>query len=111
MAIMDIPTIEPLVRALPKLLAKGGMYVTSSTFGKVRVWIQVNTLSFMATVLHPVFFTSNATRKIEIDFDRETGKTQVTRSKVIKDYLFVPPYKGWALPGQPRMQVGHRTPP
>jgi hypothetical protein len=28
MAIMDIPTIEPLVRALPKLLAKDGMYVT-----------------------------------------------------------------------------------
>ena len=27
MAIMDIPTIEPLVRALPKLLAKDGMYV------------------------------------------------------------------------------------
>jgi len=37
MAIMDIPTIEPLVRALPKLLAKDGMYgnpnITVITFG------------------------------------------------------------------------------
>ncbi|KAK4448645.1 S-adenosyl-L-methionine-dependent methyltransferase [Podospora aff. communis PSN243] len=83
MAIMDIPTIEPLVRALPKLLAKDGV--------------------FMATILHPVFTTNNAARKIEIDFDKD-GKTRVTRSKVITEYLSVPPYKGWALPDQPKMQ-------
>ena len=29
MAIMDIATIEPLAKALPKLLAKGGVYVLS----------------------------------------------------------------------------------
>jgi len=58
----------------------------------------------MATVLHPVFFTNNATRQIECDYDKE-GNIRVVLSKVIKDYLFVPPYKGWALPNQPRKQV------
>ena len=59
----------------------------------------------MATILHPVFFTNNAARKIEIGFNRETGDMQVTRSKVITEYLSVAPYKGWALPNQPRKQV------
>ncbi len=72
----------------------------------------ISTPSFMATVLQPVFFTSNAARKIDVDFDRvETGNAQVTLSKVIKDYLFVPPYKGWALPGQPRKQVSYQNHP
>ncbi|KAK1755381.1 S-adenosyl-L-methionine-dependent methyltransferase [Echria macrotheca] len=89
MAIMDIATLDPLVRALPKLLAKDGIFV--------------------ATVLHPVFFTNNATRKIEIDFDPE-GNTRVVRSKVIKEYLHVPPFRGWAIPGQPRMQLYFHRP-
>ncbi|KAK0634101.1 S-adenosyl-L-methionine-dependent methyltransferase [Immersiella caudata] len=89
MAIMDIPTIDPLARALPKLLAKDGV--------------------FMATILHPVFTTNNAARKIEIAFDKD-GNQRVTRSKVITKYLSVPPYKGWAVPGQPKMQLYFHRP-
>jgi len=61
--------------------------------------------SFVATVLHPVFITNNAARKVEIDFDPETGEARIVRSKVIKEYLSVPVFKGWAMPGQPKMQV------
>jgi len=49
--------------------------------------------------------TNNASRNIEIAFDPETGDTKVIRTKVIKDYLSIPPFMGWALPNQPRKQV------
>lgn len=59
-------------------------------------------------MLHPVFMTSNASRSIEIAFDPETGGTKVIRTKVIKDYLSVPPFMGWALPNQAKKQVRMR---
>ena len=59
----------------------------------------------MATVLHPVFFTSNATRSIEVGYDPATGECKVVRAKVIKEYLFVPPAMGIAVVGQPAKQV------
>jgi hypothetical protein len=60
---------------------------------------------FVATVLHPVFFTSNAAKNITIDFDSETGETRLVRSKIITEYLFVKPAKGIAIAGQPEKQV------
>jgi len=60
---------------------------------------------FVATLLHPVFVTSNAARNIQIDFNPDTGEPQVVRSKVIKEYLFVSPAKGDVVPGQPNKQV------
>ncbi|KAK5653837.1 hypothetical protein OQA88_7997 [Cercophora sp. LCS_1] len=88
MAIMDIADIEPLAEALPRILAKDGVFV--------------------ASVLHPVFFTSNATRKIELGFNPETGDLEVSRSKVITTYLDVPPARGIACPGQPTLQRGEK---
>ncbi|KAL8365481.1 hypothetical protein RB595_004342 [Gaeumannomyces hyphopodioides] len=86
MAIMDVPTLEPLAEALAtgRLLRQGGIFV--------------------ATLLHPVFFTSNAAKNLELKFDETTGDLQVVRTKIIRDYLFVPPMKGIALPGQPAKQ-------
>ncbi|KAL8397258.1 hypothetical protein RB594_004105 [Gaeumannomyces avenae] len=86
MAIMDVPTLEPLAEALAfgGLLRRGGIFV--------------------ATLLHPVFFTSNAAKNLELKFDEATGDLQVVRTKIIRDYLFVPPMKGIALPGQPVKQ-------
>lgn len=61
--------------------------------------------SFVATVLHPVFMTSGASRNVDLRYDGETGDLEVVRTKVIKNYLHVPPYKGIAIPGQPKRQV------
>ncbi|KAH6656275.1 S-adenosyl-L-methionine-dependent methyltransferase [Truncatella angustata] len=92
MAIMDIANIEPLAEALPRLLKPDGVFV--------------------ATVLHPVFFTSRATRQIEVsEYDSDiTGKARTVRAKVIRDYLHIPPYRGVALYGQPAPQVYFHRP-
>ncbi|KAK3386036.1 S-adenosyl-L-methionine-dependent methyltransferase [Podospora didyma] len=90
MAIMDIATLDPLVRALPKLLAKDGV--------------------FAASVLHPVFFTSGASKNLDIRPNPETGEMEVVRTKVIKNYLFIPPVKGEAFRGQPRKQIYFHRP-
>ncbi|KAM0815441.1 putative S-adenosyl-L-methionine-dependent methyltransferase [Seiridium cardinale] len=87
MAIMDIADIEPLAQALPKLLKPDGVFV--------------------ASILHPVFFTSRATRLIEVD-DNDSSSTaglKVTRGKVIREYMHIPPYRGVASYGQPAQQV------
>lgn len=63
-------------------------------------------IRFVATLLHPVFFTSNATRNIELGFNPSTGECEVVRSKVIKEYMSVPPAMGIAVLGQPEKQVG-----
>lgn len=56
-------------------------------------------------MLHPVFFTSNASRSIEVGYNPATGECEVVRAKVIKEYLFVPPAMGIAVVGQPEKQV------
>ncbi|KAJ4390307.1 hypothetical protein N0V85_007357 [Neurospora sp. IMI 360204] len=90
MAIMDVSTLEPLAQALPKLLKPNGVFV--------------------ATVLHPVFMTSGASRNVDLRYDGETGDLEVVRTKVIKNYLHVPPYKGIAIPGQPKRQLYFHRP-
>lgn len=60
---------------------------------------------FVATLLHPVFFTSGAARNIDVRFDPVTGECKVVRTKVIEEYMSVPPAMGIAVPGQPVKQV------
>ncbi|KAI1188408.1 S-adenosyl-L-methionine-dependent methyltransferase [Nemania serpens] len=90
MAIMDISTIEPLAAALPKLLKRGGIFV--------------------ATLSHPVFFTSGAQRNIQIVDSGLKSHPEVIRSKIIEKYLDVPPYHGFALSGQPAKQLYFHRP-
>ncbi|TGJ79904.1 hypothetical protein E0Z10_g8856 [Xylaria hypoxylon] len=94
MAIMDVSTIEPLAAALPKLLKKDG----------IRPLTLPLILSFVATVLHPVFFTSGARRSIQIIDGGPDGYPEIVRAKTIEKYLDVPPYYGVALYGQPAQQ-------
>jgi hypothetical protein len=61
---------------------------------------------FVATVLHPAFVTSNASRHLEVRNNPETGELEIIRGKIIREYMSVPPYKGVAVPGQPQKQVG-----
>ncbi|KAI1813068.1 hypothetical protein GGS20DRAFT_554887 [Poronia punctata] len=90
MAIMDVSTIAPLAHALPKLLKKGGIFV--------------------ATLLHPVFFTCGATRNIQVVDGGPDGYPRIVRTKVIEKYLDVPPYHGVALYGQPAQQIYYHRP-
>ncbi|KAI0455104.1 S-adenosyl-L-methionine-dependent methyltransferase [Xylaria acuta] len=90
MAIMDVSTIEPLAAVLPKLLKKDGIFV--------------------ATILHPVFFTSGARRSIQIVDGGPDGYPKVIRAKTIEKYLDVPPYYGVALYGQPAQQSYYHRP-
>ncbi|OAA60419.1 methyltransferase type 11 [Niveomyces insectorum RCEF 264] len=102
MVLMDIPTLEPLAAALPGLLADDGVFV--------------------ASLLHPVFFTSRARRTLEVvqDYDLEDGPqdntdkdhtdnaTATASSYVhgykLTQYLHVPPFRGFAVAGQARAQ-------
>lgn len=59
----------------------------------------------MATLLHPVFFTSKNTRSIEMNYDPATGEYEVSRGRMIREYMSVPPSLGIAIPGQPVKQV------
>ncbi|KAK3375683.1 S-adenosyl-L-methionine-dependent methyltransferase [Lasiosphaeria ovina] len=90
MALMDVATLEPLAMALTRLLGPDGVFV--------------------ATVLHPVFFTSGVSRNIDLRFDPATGDLDVVRAKVVRDYLFVPPAKGVAFIDQPERQLYFHRP-
>ncbi|KAK8077290.1 hypothetical protein PG996_003460 [Apiospora saccharicola] len=85
MAIMDIADLKPLAKALPRLLKPYGVFV--------------------ATLLHPVFFTSDFTRSIEIKDGNGIDEPEVTRGKNIRGYLHVPPVHGVAHWGQPALQM------
>ncbi len=52
-----------------------------------------------------MFFTSGASKNIEVRFDPATGDRVVERTLVIRDYMDVPPALGIAVPGQPEKQV------
>lgn len=80
MALMDIPVIEPLLRALPRLLTLAGRFVF--------------------TIPHPAF-NSNASR-FGIEEEDRAGELVQTRYVKITDYLRVPPGKGAGMPGEPQ---------
>ncbi|KAH8892549.1 S-adenosyl-L-methionine-dependent methyltransferase [Thozetella sp. PMI_491] len=82
MAIMDVATIDPLAEALPKLLKKNGVFV--------------------ATLLHPVFYTARVRRNMEVRDD--LPKREVKYTITLSGYLNVPPFQGWAHEDQPVLQ-------
>lgn len=79
MALMDMPTIQPLARALSQLLKHGGACVCS--------------------VPHPAFNTT-ATRMV---VEQEERDAQLVVSSAIKvsNYLHLPPTKGIGMLGEP----------
>ncbi|KAJ5762056.1 uncharacterized protein N7511_005438 [Penicillium nucicola] len=79
MALMDIHDLEPLARSLKKLLKPNGCFV--------------------ATLLHPLFFTTGAARQTTVREDPETGQRSVDRSIVVSKYLNVPPARQLVLKG------------
>jgi SAM-dependent methyltransferase len=80
MVLMDMPVIDPLMRAAVQLLAPGGRFVCA--------------------VQHPAF-NSNAVRLCAETETRGDG-VEVTRHAVkVSDYLVVPAGKGTGMPGEP----------
>ncbi len=79
MALMDMPSIDPLMRVLRRLLKPEGRFVFS--------------------VQHPAF-NSNAVRLVLEEEDRE-GTLVETYSIKVTGYLHVPPGKGAGMPGEP----------
>jgi SAM-dependent methyltransferase len=77
MALMDMPVIDPLLRAVRRLLAPGGRFVFS--------------------VQHPAF-NSNAIR-LCLEEDGQDGSLMY--SIKVTGYLRVPPGKGAGMPGEP----------
>ncbi|KAE8361140.1 S-adenosyl-L-methionine-dependent methyltransferase [Aspergillus caelatus] len=71
MGIMDIPDLEPLAVSLKSLLKQDGCFV--------------------ATVLHPLFFTSGARRQITVHEDPVTGQRVIDRSILLSQYQNVAP--------------------
>lgn len=79
MALMDIPTITPLLSALSRLIKRGGRFVFA--------------------VPHPCY-NSNAISLLAEEEDR--GGTLVTTHAIkVFDYLHVPPQKGTGMRGEP----------
>ncbi|KJZ76427.1 hypothetical protein HIM_04156 [Hirsutella minnesotensis 3608] len=85
MAIMDIETLDPLADALPRLLKKNGIFV--------------------ATMLHPVFFTSGARRFVQVVTHPGTGEEVSIRGKLVSEYLNVAPWKGVINKEEPAFQL------
>ncbi len=79
MAIMDIPVIDPMLRAIRTLLNPQGRFVFS--------------------VMHPAF-NSNGANMVEEQEDRD-GELVVIRSMKVTSYLDVPVQKGVGIRGEP----------
>ena len=79
MALMDMPTIAPLLRAIARLLKPGGRFVFA--------------------VPHPCF-NSNATR-LALEEEDRGGELRETYSVRVDAYLQIPPGKGMGMPGEP----------
>lgn len=76
MALMDMPEIDPLLAAMPRLLAPGGRFVFA--------------------VQHPCF-NSNAVRMVA----EEDANLNRTSSLKLSRYLTLPPARGAGMPGEP----------
>lgn len=62
-------------------------------------------LRFVATIMHPAFNSSGASRHIEVGEDPITGRQGTLYSVNVSRYLDIPSTKGEAIPGQPETQV------
>jgi ubiquinone/menaquinone biosynthesis C-methylase UbiE len=88
MALMDMPSITPLISSLPKLLKPQGLFVFSVT--------------------HPVF-NSGTARPIAEQYEQDGGI--VVRSGItVTDYAKPYTYKGFGIPGQPEPQYYFHRP-
>ncbi|TLD24996.1 hypothetical protein PspLS_05908 [Pyricularia sp. CBS 133598] len=81
MTLKELPDLEPVAAALPKLLTPNGRVVI------------VN--------LHPVFSKPAGHRVMEVLENTETGKQEVHRHIKVSNYLDIQPVKSEALRGQP----------
>jgi 2-polyprenyl-3-methyl-5-hydroxy-6-metoxy-1,4-benzoquinol methylase len=79
MALMDLPTIQPLLSAVSHLLKRGGRFVFA--------------------VPHPCFNSSGVSMLAEQE-DR-AGELRTTYALKVSDYLDVPAQKGMGMPGEP----------
>ncbi|MDP9364114.1 MAG: class I SAM-dependent methyltransferase [Chloroflexota bacterium] len=79
MALMDMPTIAPLTRAVARLLAPGGRFVFA--------------------VQHPAF-NSNGVR-LGVEDGGPEDRAGTVRYVRVTDYLRLPPGKGVGMPGEP----------
>lgn len=79
MALMDMPTIDPLLRAVPRLLKPGGRFVFA--------------------VPHPCF-NNNATR-MTLEREDRAGTLVERHAVQVADYLHQPPALGMGMPGEP----------
>ncbi len=80
MALHDMAAIEPLLRALTKLLRPGGRFVFS--------------------VPHPAFNYPGGTR-LALEEDDLEGRVVETYYVKVSNYLRVPPIRGAGMPGEP----------
>ncbi len=88
MAIMDLPVVEPLLRAAHALLRPGGRFVF--------------------TVMHPVFFS---TRACLVEEQSDVGGiVSVERSVKVTAYLDVPVEKGAGVQGEPEPHLYFHRP-
>ncbi|KAF4880783.1 Ubiquinone biosynthesis O-methyltransferase [Colletotrichum siamense] len=81
MTLKELPDLEPLAAALPKLLAPGGRIVIIN--------------------LHPAFSKPAGHRAMEVLENEKTGKQEFHRHIKVSKYLNVAPVKSEALRGQP----------
>lgn len=88
MAVMDLPVIQPLLRALHELLRPGGRFVFS--------------------IMHPAFFSTRA-RLVEEQFD-EAGVVRTERAIKVTAYLDVPVEKGAGVIGEPEPHLYFHRP-
>lgn len=79
MALMDMTTIDPLMRALSQILKPGGRFVFS--------------------VSHPCFNSTGC--KMVIEEETRDGELVVAYSVKVSNYLRLPPSKGLGIIGQP----------
>lgn len=88
MALMDIPDIKPLAASLKQILKPGGWFVHLTCLYRSQISHIFH--SFVATLLHPLFFTSGADRQILIHEDPATGERSIERAIILKKYWNVP---------------------
>jgi 2-polyprenyl-3-methyl-5-hydroxy-6-metoxy-1,4-benzoquinol methylase len=79
MALMDMPVIAPLFRAVRQLLAEGGRFVF--------------------TTAHPAFNSNNPVFAVEMH--DEDGRLVTARHLKITTYISLPPVKGAGAPNEP----------
>jgi ubiquinone/menaquinone biosynthesis C-methylase UbiE len=88
MALMDMPSIEPLISSIPNLLKPRGRFVFSVT--------------------HPAFNSGNS--RMFIERFEENGRIVMRSGVVVTDYAEPFHFEGVGIPGQPNVQLSFHRP-